>query len=497
MTTMLILLAALLPIRGTVRDARGEALPGVTVFVKGSQQSVITDANGAFELVPDTAPATLVAYLGGFQPAEVAALPGAQLDLRLGLAVTETMTVTAAADRDVPMSTWTRRPLDIVRTPGAQGDVFRALQTLPGVARADDGAGLFVRGGDVSEVRVLLDGTTIAHPYRYETPSGGQAGSVEPFLLEGIAFSTGGFSARYGNALSAIVDLRGLGRPSSTALTATIGLAGASLRAAMPGGARSGMRASGNMRFPRLLFAVNGAPREFDRYPDGWDLNASFHHDSPRLGTLKIFAMEQRTGVGVRLERESFDGFLHAESSHGVVAASWKNHLAGWQMSSALGADRYSNRTDAGVLDLRNEDLRLSWRLDLSRLLGTFIVRTGVDADRARQDITGRTSIRGGDYGGVSGSRDFDVDYRDWHVGLHAEVERTFGRVTPTLGARVDRSQRSGTWLDPRLNVTVALRAHEQLRFAWGIYHQAPASAYFDVGRASARLDGLKPALRS
>jgi vitamin B12 transporter len=495
MTTMLILLAALVPIRGTVRDAKGDALPGVTVFVKGSQTSVVTDAGGAFELVPDAAPAIVVAYLGGFQPKEIEAQPGAELDLRLDLAVTESMTVTASADRDVPMSTYTRRPLDIVRTPGAQGDVFRALQTLPGVARADDGAGLFVRGGDVSEVRVLLDGTTIAHPYRYETPSGGQAGAVEPFLLEGIAFSTGGFSARHGNALSAIVDLRGLGRPSSSALTATVGLAGASMRGALPGDASSGLRVSGNLRFPRLLFAVNGAPREFDRYPDGWDLNASLHRES-RFGTLKLFVMEQRTGVGVRIEREAFDGFLHAETSHGVVAASWKHYLAGWQMSSSLGADRYANRTDAGVLDLTNEDRRLSWRVDLARPVGAFLVRTGIDADHARHDIRGQTSIRGGDFGGVSGTRPFDVAYRDGHAGVYAEAERTFGRVTPTLGARVDASQRSGAWFDPRANVTVALRKNEQLRFAWGIYHQAPASSYFDVGRASARPNGLKPVLR-
>lgn len=480
MTAMLILLAALLPIRGTVRDASGEPLPGVTVFVKGTQTSAITDENGAFVIVAESAPATLVAYLGGFQPKEMTAMPGAELDVRLELAVADSVTVTARADRDVPMSTYVRRPLDVVRTPGAQGDVFRALQTLPGVARADEGAGLFVRGGDVSEVRVLLDGTTIAHPYRYETPSGGQAGSVEPFLLEGIAFSTGGFSARHGNALSAIVDLRGLGRPSTHAFTATLGLAGASGRASVATGATRGFRASGNLRFPRLLFAVNGAPREFDRYPGGWDLNTSVHYDSPSLGTLKLFAMEQRTSVGVRIERESFDGFLHADTRHDVLAASWKNYVRGWQMTSSLGADLYANRTDVGVLDLSNEDRRASWRLDLSRLLGSFIIRTGADADLARHDIHGRTSVRGGDFGGVSGSRAFDVDYRDWHAGVHVEAERTWGRVTPTIGVRGDRAQRTGAWIDPRVNVTIALRPSEQLRFAWGIYHQAPASAYYE-----------------
>jgi hypothetical protein len=69
-----------------------------------------------------------------------------------------------------------------VRTPGAQGDLMRALETMPGVSRIDEGAGLFVRGGDVSEVLVLLDGVVVSHPYRYETPTGGFRGAVDPFL---------------------------------------------------------------------------------------------------------------------------------------------------------------------------------------------------------------------------------------------------------------------------------------------------------------------------
>lgn len=478
MTTMLLALL----LTGTVRDRGGEALPGATVFIKGTQAGVVTGADGSFSIEAETLPVTLVAFLGGFEAKEVEVAAAGPVDIRLQLVASESMTVTAAADRDVPMSTYLRRPLDVVRTPGAQGDVFRALQTLPGVAKADEGAGLFVRGGDVSETRVLLDGTTIAHPYRYETPSGGQAGSVEPFLLEGIAFSTGGFSARHGNALSAIVDLRGLGKPSSSATTVTAGLAGLATRLAIPGDAQRGLRVSGNLRFPRLLFAVNGAPREFDRYPGGWDLNVSAHY-----GALKVFAMEQRTAVGVEIERDSFEGFLHAETRQDIVAASIKTYAGEWQVTSSLGADVYTNRTSAGVLDIRNEDRRLSWRTDLARLFGRTIVRTGIDADAAWHDLTGRTSIRGGDYHGVSGTRPLEVAYRERHAGVYAEAERTWGRITPTAGVRVDQSNRTGSWIDPRLNVTVALRNDEQLRFAWGIYHQAPASQYYE------RADTLRP----
>lgn len=484
-----LLLSALLTIQGTVRDTDGTPLPGVTVFIEGTQITAITDERGTFTIVPASEPVTLQIFLGGFEAQTITAAPGATLDITLKLAaVAETLTVVAKADRDLPMSTWQRGPIDIVRTPGAQGDLFRALQTLPGVAKSDDGAGLFVRGGDVSEVLVTLDGATIAHPYRYESSSGGQFGAVEPFLLQGLAFSTGGFSARFGNALSAVLDLRGLGKPNATSYTATAGLAGLSGRAAVPTGESTGIRFSGNLRFPRLLFAVNGAPREFDRYPGGWDLNASGH-----IGRLKVFAMEQRTSIGVQLQREAFDGFLHADSRHEVFAASWKRVVAGsWDLNASAGADLYRNTTDAGVLRLRNEDQRLSWRVDASRAIGRAILRIGTDGGNANHDVTGIVPLRGGDYHGVSGTRELDVAYRDQHMGVYAEAERTWGRVTPTVGVRFDRFARVGTSVDPRVNVVVALPAKQQLRFAWGLYHQAPAAQYFDRNLGLAELEPMR-----
>ena len=476
----------LLVLTGTVRDAGGDALPGVTVFVKGAQESVVTDSDGRFTIDAE-GPVTLVAFLGGFDPAEVEAASGEDVEIRLTLApVSESITVTARADREAPMSTYEQRPLDIVRTPGAAGDVFRALQTLPGVVKADEGAGLFVRGGDVSETRVMLDGAAMSHPYRYESASGGQFGAVEPFLLQGVSFSTGGFSARYGNILSGIVDLRGLGNPRSNAYTATAGLAGLSGRGAHAGGETLGIRASGNLRFPRLLFAVNGAPRDFDRYPGGWDLNASAHFESPSLGRLKVFAMEQRTSIGISIEQENFEGFLHADTRSDVLAASWKTVAFGWQVSSALGASLYRNATTAGVMNTGNDDRRGSWRLDLSRAVGLTIVRIGSDADLARQSIRGTVPIRGGDLGGDSGTRSYDVDYRDQHAGVYGELERTFGRWTTTAGARADYAERAGSWLDPRLNLTYAIPNLGQLRFAWGLYRQAPGANYYD------RVDGAE-----
>jgi len=59
----------------------------------------------------------------------------------------------------------TLQSLDVVTTPGAAADILLALKTFPGTSMVDEGAGLFVRGGDLSETLIILDQATLSHPY--------------------------------------------------------------------------------------------------------------------------------------------------------------------------------------------------------------------------------------------------------------------------------------------------------------------------------------------
>src|SRR6266487_3875296 len=204
-------------LRGTVVDQSGLPVPRALVYIDGTQTSTETDTAGHFALVLTPVQAgTLTVFRDGFSPVTVAFDPLDPLAFErfqvvlVPAPITDSVTVTAPRAPAPPASNFAMRPLDVVRTPGAAADLMRALQTLPGVAQIDEGAGLYVRGGDTSEVLVLLDDAVVFHPYRSETPGGGLFGSIEPFLLDGVSFATGGFSARYGNALSAVLDMHGL-----------------------------------------------------------------------------------------------------------------------------------------------------------------------------------------------------------------------------------------------------------------------------------------------
>jgi hypothetical protein len=153
--------------------------------------------------------------------------------------------------------------------------VNRAIQTLPGVQPVDEGTGLFVRGGDFTETRVLLNDAALLNPPQLLTPTGTFVGTVDPFQLDGIFFSSGGFGARYGNALSAVAALRSLGRAERAGGSVGAGLVGPSAAGALPLGRRASVRVSGNYFDVAPIYRLNGAPRRFDPAPHGHAAGAS------------------------------------------------------------------------------------------------------------------------------------------------------------------------------------------------------------------------------
>jgi hypothetical protein len=482
-------------VRGTVRDLDGAPVAGAAVYLEGSQTQVTTGADGRFELsVPQGARAAVVVYRAGFdaERREVNA-GGASFDLDVVLPMTtasDTLTVRAPAAPPAEAAT-VLTPLDVVRTAGTRADPLRALQTFPGVVQVDEGAGLFVRGGDSSEVLVLLDGTPIAHPYRYETPTGGFSGFVDPFALRDISFTTGGFPARFGNALSAVVELSGAEAPAGPQTTVTAGLAGASASVALSDVEGWGVRAGANLAAPRLLFAVNGDGDRFDRPPGGWDTSLSLFRQTDH-GPLKLFALAQGGDVGVRLQGEGFAGTLDSGTGQRLLLARDEAKLGDWRLDTSLGSGDYRSTVQVGVLAERSQDQWLAGRFELSGVAAGAEMHLGIDGDWTRSRLRGQVPVRSGDLGGNGGVLPFDVDRDDGHGGAFVDLSRPIGALAVGTGLRADRFADAGLWaFDPRLALSLPL-AGGRARLAWGLYHQAAGTAYFDRVRGARELPPMR-----
>jgi len=111
---------------------------------------------------------------------------------------------------DTPTSTQVQSSEEIRRLPGGFEDVVRAISILPGVAQADGGRNdLIVRGGAPSENLYIIDNIEVPNINHFGTQgaSGGPQSFVNLDFVDETSFSTGGFTAKYGDRLSSVLDI--------------------------------------------------------------------------------------------------------------------------------------------------------------------------------------------------------------------------------------------------------------------------------------------------
>lgn len=105
-------------------------------------------------------------------------------------------------------SSWNNlTPIELVTQGGANGDLYRALETLPGVLLQGESGKLLVRGGSSSEVQTYIDGMHVLNPYTTTSVNTPVRSRYSTFMFSGINLYTGGASLEYGDALSAVLPL--------------------------------------------------------------------------------------------------------------------------------------------------------------------------------------------------------------------------------------------------------------------------------------------------
>ncbi|PEN05540.1 hypothetical protein CRI93_12650 [Longimonas halophila] len=474
-------------VTGRVVDADGQALPYASVRIDGTVAGAATDSTGRFRFTTRrservTLRASMVGYADDTQSVMLA--PGdttsvrfqlSPRDIELNEALVTEAHFTTGTDAQASLST-----LEAVTTPGASGDVLRGLQAFPGVAAPGDGAGLFVRGGDVSETQTLLDGAPLAHPYRYESPSGGSFSTVPTFLVDGTQFATGGFSAKYGNALSGVLSIETLDRPQAAQQRINVGLAGVGLRIDQPIVYDAlGLRVSGNRSFTGLLFRVNGQNDDFDTVPQGWDGTASLTWDHDRLGQLKAQSFVRKSRLGVQTQEGAFVGRYRTEATNQLHSLHWETSASDWTVESSLSWSRFASERSFGVLDLCPIDRATTLRVDAThRGLPQFERgrwRAGAIVQRRTYEIRGTVPVQPDVLTPGAPTNTFREALTVRRAGGYLDADVPIGpRLTATVGLRADHHSDAGTVADPRAALAMQLGGSTTLRAAWGRYHQFP-----------------------
>lgn len=488
-------------VTGDVTDIDGLPLPYVNVFIAGTTDGAATALDGRFEFrTRHLGEQQLRAAVMGFetfaQQLHLSAGDTATVHivLREALIRLDETIVEADAYTTGDGETATLQSLDVVTTAGAAADILRAIKTFPGVAMVDEGAGLFVRGGDVSETVILLDQATVTHPYKYESPTGGVFGTIPPFMVRGTVFSSGGFSARYGNALSAILAMDSQDMPPVHQYSLGLGLAALSLSANVPiFPERLGVRFTGNRSFTGAMFRLNGQQEQFLETPRSYDGNLSILYRYSTTGRVKVFNFTTEDRVGVFVPEPSFDGVYRGESKTFLHNVQWSEILGSWFVQTSASLNRYTARQQLGNLDLEPGDDTYKLRTDAEREAGRH-TRFGVGAEIERVDshFRGTVPARDGVLDPAADKLQLGEKSASTRLGLYGEAElRPARRVILLVGARTDHHYQSGhTTVDPRISARFLVSKASRIRLAWGLYHQFP-SPY--VSNAVTPQDAFKP----
>lgn len=206
-------------ISGTVTDKKGIPIPSANVYLENTYDGTTTDVSGNFsfetnEIGMQTLVISYITFKTFKQTADVKTLNELKIILKEATNTLDAVELVAGsfqAGDNTKVSVM--GPLDVVTTAGVAGDFIAALQTLPGTQTVGEDGRLFVRGGTAEETQVFIDGLQVFKPYSPTANNVPTRGRYSPFLFDGITFSTGGYSAEYGNALSSVLLLNTIDEP--------------------------------------------------------------------------------------------------------------------------------------------------------------------------------------------------------------------------------------------------------------------------------------------
>lgn len=206
-------------INGIVTDTKGKPIEGANVYLQGTYDGSTTDVSGSFifSTEEDGNQTLVISYLS-YETytflGDVFEMKSLTIRLREDVNTLDAVILSAGtfeAGDNSKISVL--KPLDVVTTASAVGDFVGALQTLPGTTTVSEDGRLFVRGGDAEETQIFIDGIRVFTPYTPTTNNTPTRGRYSPFLFDGITFSTGGYSAEYGQALSSVLLLNTIDEP--------------------------------------------------------------------------------------------------------------------------------------------------------------------------------------------------------------------------------------------------------------------------------------------
>lgn len=495
--------------------ATQQPLAGVNIILKGTPMGAASDINGNF-LIWDVPLGTyqLEAVMIGYQidvETNVRVLTNrvTMVNFELNTMVLEGEEIFVTIDyfnkdNEKPISSKSLSPMEIRSSPGSAEDIFRVIQSMPGVSAAGGkSANLVVRGGSPDENRTLLDNIEIYNPLHFARSgsSMGVISIINPSLLEGVDFLTGGFPAKYGDNLSSVFEMR-LKEGNRTHMNTdmNVNLAGFGLLVDGPLPGNGSLVFSGRRGFFDLITSAMNRPAA----PQYWDFVGKVTYNfgpKHKLSLIGFYYLDlfEKSGATVAsssnanrnydfISRDDFGSAIgfnwrYLFSSNGYMLTTAAVTTNGWKSLFGTESEPRLNGDDIMEREIHFKS-ELTYKINTAAEIKTGLFWKGINSDHFvwKAADTTRTGFL------------IPSDTIVYHPsptyksgGFVQGIWHPIERLSLNAGLRADLFEFTGkTKISPRLGMSYYLMDKTTLNAAYGHFYQSPEA--YQVAQDSANL---------
>jgi len=466
-------------ITGKVTDQKQMPLGGANIFLQDSYDGATSDSLGFFSFKTglkgiQTLSATFIGYKPVLRKLDLDSAKTIVINLVLeetGGQIDEVVINAGAFEASDKKKAVILRVFDIATTPSAQGDIFGALGTLPGVQKVGEDGRVFVRGGEGYETKTFMDGMLVSTPYLSRMPDMPTRGRFSPLLFSGTLFSTGAYSAEYGQALSSIVDMKTNSpetEDKSSISIMTVGVMASTSKCWK----NSSLSLSGDYVTSGLSNKINKQQVDWIKSPVGIDGTVMYRQKTGKTGMYKFFGTYNHSTSGMNYPNtqtgEKQNILLNGSN---VYLNNTYNNTMGekWMIKSGLVLNY-----DHQKFDINNDQVVTNQKMIQAKLGFThsFNDQTGLNFGADWVNSSYEQNIR------MDGN--FRLPVLNNQLSGFAEMEYKLTKKFATrIGARIENSSLSKqTTLVPRLSGAYKTGNHSQVSLACGQFYQNPEEDY-------------------
>jgi CarboxypepD_reg-like domain len=467
-------------IKGAIQTHKNQPVTGANIYLKGTIEGTNSDEQGRFTLSTSLSgdKILVVSCIGYKTYEEPVKLQNNTTELSITIFENDVelneVTVYAGTFEagDKKKSVVLNR-LDMATNPIGFGDALSVIRTLPGTSNAGDEGGLFVRGGEQNETKTFVDGLMVASPYTAKMPSVPVRGRFSPMLFRGTVFSTGGYSAEYGQALSSVLLLNSIDMPEKDETGFSLFLSGGSINKSNKW-EKSSLSASLQYVNMSPSYRIINSNIKWNHAPGNFSPMIAYRHKVGKNGLIKVttnFSMDKSSMYYHNLDTR-LDDLISLKNNDLFIVTSYKG-VAGkdWIVNSGVSYNFDNEKIKLNKDDIETTKQSYELKLSVSKPVNNKI-NLKFGANLFHEDFS-RNYLP------------FEADQYKWKfnnpvIAAFAETEiKLFKRVSTRIGGRAEVIPLSDeAYLSPRLSLAYKTSANSQISLGYGKFSEQPLNEY-------------------